>query len=181
MTNLLNKSQQEELFAIDCKVLNLKYEYNEYADAEKWAIITELSEKELRERYPAILEQYIPFVLLSIEEGQVIEDFNKNEAKYRMRAIRRNSWFDIDDGEFEEHHPELALFDDGFERIEQNDTISELLKNLEALEDIQKSRIKRYYFNGRSFTDIALEDGVSRQAVTDSIRAGIEKLKKFYF
>lgn len=181
MTSILTKTQQEELFAIDCKVLNLKYEYNDNDGTEKWAIITELSENELCELYPDIIEQYIPFVLLSVEQGQVIEDYDRNEAKHRMRAIRHGSQFDINDGVFEEHNPELALVDEGYDCIERKETIEELLKYIGTLEAFQQSRISRYYFFGKSYTDIAREDGVSRQAVAYSIRAGIENLKKFYF
>lgn len=181
MTSLLNNAQLEELFSIDCKVLDLNYEYHDCVGTERWAIITELSEEELWKLYPDIIGRYEPFVLLSPEQGQAIEAFKNNEAKHRMRAIRRNSFFDINDGEFEEHHPEAAVADDSFERIEQEETIAELLSYLETLEEIQKDRIKRYYFYGGSYTDIAIEDGVSRQAVAYSIRNGIENLKKFYF
>ena len=52
MTNKLTLTEQEELFAKDCKLINLKYEYNGYTGDEKWAIITELSVKELWEKYP---------------------------------------------------------------------------------------------------------------------------------
>lgn len=52
MTNKLTLTEQEELFAKDCKLINLKYEYNGYTGDERWAIITELSVKELWEKYP---------------------------------------------------------------------------------------------------------------------------------
>ncbi len=52
MTDKLTLTEQEELFAKDCKLINLKYEYNGYTGDERWAIITELSVKELWEKYP---------------------------------------------------------------------------------------------------------------------------------
>ena len=52
MKNKLTLTEQEELFVKDCKLINLKYEYNGYTGAERWAIITELSVKELWEKYP---------------------------------------------------------------------------------------------------------------------------------
>ena len=55
MTNKLTLTEQEELFAKDCKLINLKYEYNGYTGDEKWAIITELSVKELWEKYPLVI------------------------------------------------------------------------------------------------------------------------------
>ena len=55
------------------KLINLKYEYNSYTGDERWAIITELSVKELWEKYPLVIERYSPFVHLSIAQGEVIE------------------------------------------------------------------------------------------------------------
>ena len=74
MTNKLTLTEQEELFAKDCKLINLKYEYNGYTGDEKWAIITELSVKELWEKYPLVIERYSPFVHLSIAQGEVIDE-----------------------------------------------------------------------------------------------------------
>ena len=88
MTNKLTLTEQEELFAKDCKLINLKYEYNGYTRDEKWAIITELSVKELWEKYPLVIERYSPFVHLSIAQGEVIDDANRNEDKYAKRRSR---------------------------------------------------------------------------------------------
>ncbi len=38
----LTVSEQEELFAQDCKLINLRYEYSGFTGTEKWAIVTEL-------------------------------------------------------------------------------------------------------------------------------------------
>lgn len=43
----LTLEQQELLFANDCKLINLRYEYHGYTGTEKWAIVTELAEEEL--------------------------------------------------------------------------------------------------------------------------------------
>ena len=81
MTNKLTLTEQEELFAKDCKLINLKYEYNGYTGDEKWAIITELSVKELWEKYPLVIERYSPFVHLSIAQGEVIDDASETLIK----------------------------------------------------------------------------------------------------
>ena len=41
----LTLEQQELLFANDCKLINLRYEYHGYTGTEKWAIVTELAEE----------------------------------------------------------------------------------------------------------------------------------------
>ena len=76
MTNKLTLAEQEELFAKDCKLINLKYEYNGYTGDEKWAIITELSVKELWEKYPLVIERYSPFVHLSIGHKDITTTLN---------------------------------------------------------------------------------------------------------
>lgn len=65
----------KEEFQNECKVINLKYEYEGYIGVEQWAIISALTEKELFEKYPEIVKQYMPFVLLSNEQGQAIYEF----------------------------------------------------------------------------------------------------------
>ena len=95
MTNKLTLTEQEELFAKDCKLINLKYEYNGYTGDEKWAIITELSVKELWEKYPLVIERYSPFVHLSIAQGEVIDDANRNEDKYAKRSSRTLDCFSL--------------------------------------------------------------------------------------
>lgn len=44
----------DEQFKCDCKVINLSYEYPGYTGEEKWAIITDLTEEELIEKYEEI-------------------------------------------------------------------------------------------------------------------------------
>ena len=51
----LTLEQQELLFANDCKLINLRYEYHGYTGTEKWAIVTELAEEELWVKYPDVI------------------------------------------------------------------------------------------------------------------------------
>ena len=102
------------------KLINLKYEYNSYTGDERWAIITELSVKELWEKYPLVIERYSPFVHLSIAQGEVINDANRNEDKYAKRSSRTLDCYGYDDEMSSQFHKELAImFDDPFERAEE--------------------------------------------------------------
>lgn len=58
----LTLTEQEELFTKDCKLINLRYEYTNYTGKEKWAVVTELTEKELRKKYPDIIKRYTPLL-----------------------------------------------------------------------------------------------------------------------
>lgn len=88
MTKNNKSNNQEELFARDCKLMNLKYEYDGYTGTEKWAVITELTEEELWDKYPDIISRYTPFVLLSMAQGKVIIDDNRETHRCEMRDAR---------------------------------------------------------------------------------------------
>ena len=42
--------------------MNLKYEYDGYTGTEKWAVITELTEEELWDKYPDIISRYLSLI-----------------------------------------------------------------------------------------------------------------------
>lgn len=50
--------------------------------------MTKLTEKELFEKCPDVIGRYTPFVLLSVEQGNVIDESYRNNHKYEMRGKR---------------------------------------------------------------------------------------------
>ncbi len=116
----LTLTEQEELFAKDCKLINLRYEYTNYTGKEKWAVVTELTEKELRKKYPDIIKRYTPFVLLSMAQGEVINEADRNDDKYEKRAKRTLDVYGYEDDISEQFHRELITpFADPFEQAEE--------------------------------------------------------------
>lgn len=171
---------QEELFAKDCKLINLRYEYKGYTGTEKWAIVTELAEEELLVKYPDVIRRYTPFILLSMAQGDVITEYQNYEARERMRKLLFGHAFDINDGEFEEHHPELAVDTDPVEEIMLRDNIERLRSALCYLSETQKRRVIKYFFYGKTLERIANEEGVNFTSVRESINSSIKKLRKFF-
>ena len=45
----------KEEFQNECKVINLRYEYEGYIGKEQWAIISVLTEKEILEKYSELI------------------------------------------------------------------------------------------------------------------------------
>ena len=173
----LTLEQQEQLFGNECKVINLKYEYEGYTGSEKWAIITELTEEEIWIKYPDVIRKYNPHILLSISQGDVIRKYQRNEAKHRMRMMRCGHAFDINDGEFEEHHPEFAVVEDVVEQLYLQEEKQRIRKAIETLTDIQKRRILAYFFDGKTSREIAAEEGVNYSKVEKSINLALKKIK----
>ncbi len=170
----------EESFKLNCKVINLKYEYVGYKGTEQWAVVSELSKDELMDKYGALMAEYVPFILLSVEQGEAITEFNNVEAKYRMRNLRYGHAFDVNDGAFEQHHPEFAYEPNYIEDMEFRDNVERLHKAINSLSEVQKRRIKKYFFEGKTYLQISEDEGVSLYSIRDSIKNSIEKIKKIF-
>lgn len=166
----------DEQFKNDCKTINLKYEYPGYVGYEQWAIITDLSEEELKAKYSEQIAPFRPFVILSASFGTVRDDFRRNEKKHHMRAVRSGHAFDFSE-DTEEHHTEIATntLEDDFLYLEE---VEELRKAIQQLKPIQRERLVKYFFQGKSSREIAKEEGVNYSKVDKSIAAAIKNLKK---
>ncbi len=188
----LTLTEQEELFAKDCKLINLRYEYTNYTGKEKWAVVTELTEKELRKKYPDIVKRYTPFVLLSMAQGEVINESDRNDDKYEKRAKRTLDVYGYEDDISEQFHRELITpFADPFEQAEEEQLeiekeqlrrmeIAKVRKVLEMMKPIQKERLCKVVLLGLSSRKIAQEEGVNYSAVNKSIAAAIKNFKNYY-
>ena len=188
----LTLTEQEELFAKDCKLINLRYEYTNYTGKEKWAVVTELTEKELLKKYPDIIKRYTPFVLLSMAQGEVINESDRNDDKYEKRAKRTLDVYGYEDDISEQFHRELiTTFADSFEQAEEEQLeiekeqlrrmeIVKVRKVLEMMKPIQKERLCKVVLMGLSSRKIAQEEGVNYSAVDKSIAAAIKNFKKYY-
>lgn len=64
------------------------------------------------------------------------------------------------------------------ELVENKITYEELYKVIEALPDIQKRRIKMYYFEDMTFDEIAKKEKCTKRAVKFSVDIGLEKIKE---
>ena len=188
----LTLTEQEELFAKDCKLINLRYEYTNYTGKEKWAVVTELTEKELRDKYPDIIKRYTPFVLLSMAQGEVINESGRNDDKYEKRAKRTLDVYGYEDDISEQFHRELITpFADPFEQAEEEwleidkeqlrrREIAKVRKVLAMMKPIQKERLCKAVLLGLSSRKIAQDEGVNYSAVDKSIAAAIKNFKKYY-
>lgn len=178
MTKQLNITEQEELFSTECKLINLKYEYQGYTGTVKWAVVSELSEKELFEKYPDVISRYTPFVLLSVEQGEVIAEAKRNDDKFAKRAKRSGHIFNVDTDDFNNLHTEVSYEPDYIEEICLNELRLLVREGLTMLTDTQRSRLFKYYYEGKSTLVIAQEDGVSYSKITKSLNQALEKIKK---
>ena len=185
-------AEQEELFTSECKLINLQYEYTGYMGQERWAIITELSEKDLFAKYPDVVNRYIPFVLLSVAQGEVIYESKRNDDKYDKRNKRTVDAYGYEDDISQLFHKELIVpYIDPIEaeentrldeerKMQRNIEIAKVRKVLSMLQPIQKQRLLKHIIEGKTVCEIAREEGTYHSSVTKSINAAIKNFKKFY-
>ena len=110
---------------------------------------------------------------LSAEMALPIVRFNSNNRKFALRNAKYGDLYPYEDGEFEKYHPEMIV--DPFEDELKRSALHELI---DSLPPAQKERIMRHFFDGESFVDIAAAEGVSPQAVQQSISRSLTTLKK---
>ena len=184
MITTLRKKQEE--FNRECKLINLKYEYEGYDGEEQWAIVSELTEAQLFELYPDIINAYVPFVLLSVKQGHIIDEFRRNNHKHEMRRKRTEDVFGCEDGITEIYHPELITYVDPLDSTElKNDRkrieeINKVRATLAKLKPIQRDRLIKNKYLKMSSRKIAKEEGVNYSTVDKSIKAAIKNFTKFY-
>ena len=66
-------------------IIDLVEEYrNENAEI-KWAVVTDLTELELLHRFGEEIKNYSPYLILSVEQGEAIFSFHKNNEKFKWR------------------------------------------------------------------------------------------------
>ena len=169
------------------KVINLKYEYEGYGGNERWAIISELTEKELYGLYPDEMRRYSPFLLLSVEQGKAIADFKLNEDKYRKRSINNEDYFGYSEGLTENLHTEAIVSD--FVEQQENEEYCKMREELKqrlfdqaiaSLTEKQRRHLLLRYVEGKTSVEIAREEGISEQAVRKNTQTAIRKFEKIF-
>lgn len=164
----------EEQFNTECEVINLKYEYLGYTGTERFAIVSSLSEMELRDKYSTLISAYEPFIILFTDYQEVRSKYNRNEHKHSVR-LKCGSNFDIED-DFEEHHPEVCTPD--FTQALFHESNQRLRNALMKLKSKQRERLLKMYYEGYSNDEIAMQEGVSASAISQSISGALKKLEE---
>ncbi len=176
-----------EEFKSECKVINLKYEYEGYIGEEQWAIVSELTEKELLEKYPDIVSRYMPFVLLSVEQGKAVYEYRRNESKFYKRSLNNEDAFGYDDELTGVFHSEVVVpsfveqqITEEYEENRYQLKMKLLDKALSSLTEKQYKYLIARYVASKSAREIAKEEGVSHQAIEKHLNTAIKKVKKIF-
>lgn len=116
-------SALEEQFNKDCKVVNIRYEYEGFSGTERYIIASCLTEKEIWNKYPKQAKLYAPFVRVDLSFIEVRQKYINNEDKFCKRAKRTQDIFNFDETTAV-FHKELLVNDFVLERA--------LIRNINA-------------------------------------------------
>ena len=180
-----------EEFKKFCKVLYLEREYPNHLGNADWLIISDLSEEQLQKRFSETLSKYIPYILLSNEQGEPILESIRNNHKHEMRSKRTTEPFNYDDELLPLFHSELLSFVDPLEekdrlieRVKDENKLDELIekerKTLSLMKPIQRDRLIKNIVRGLSSRKIAKEEGVNYSTVDKSIRAAKKNFRRIF-
>ena len=100
--------------------------------------------------------------------------------KKRKRASKHKH-ITINQMESDREQEGIILTDESYERGEEYKLSAEFVDNIldnKCINKIQRGYMRERYINGKTLQDIALEFGVSRQAVQQSIANALKNLKK---
>ena len=186
----ISNSELEE-FKKECKLICLDREYNGFIGDQKWAIITDLSEEELKQKYVTLIQRYIPYVLLSVAQGEPILESIRNNHKFEMRSKRTTEPFDYDDELLPLFHSELLSFVDPLEgkekiieRLKEEHALDELIikvqRTLSLMKPIQRDRLIKNVVRGLSSRKIAKEERVNYSTVDKSIKAAKKNFRHIF-
>ena len=161
----------------DYYFVTMANEYPGYEGPMMWILFSKLPEDEICDKYPEDIESHRPYIYMNPELSAVVREYERNDAKHRMRQIRQHSMYEFEYGETEIYHPELLTGDllPNYIAAESDQETAERIQSiLQGLSDIQRSRFEKLYYDGMTVTEIAAEEGVDYNAV----RKTVMQLKK---
>lgn len=141
-----------------------------------------------------------PYILDYDEEsGIAIISFKDNKNIYHSIEVENKLYdafnnFELEDlsfmNEYDNHIEHSQLYDQTlFQRaanheklletvIEEKILIEEIKHIIEELPEIQKRRFKKYYYEGKSFTEISKDEKCTKRAVKFSVDIALQKIIK---
>lgn len=168
-----------EQFKNDCCVIDLHEEYPGFVGEGHYGIVTKLSQQEISEKYRPIISEYMPFILLTLEEGEIIKDYWRNNRKHQRRKERTESIFGFDD-ETEIKHAEVRSNNDPIEEIIRNENRRNVNRALALLSQKQRTRVIKHFYDNKSLGEIAGEEGVNKNAIAKSVEQALKIMNKFF-
>ena len=130
----------------------------------------------LKDYYPWYLTN--EYIEVSDEVAAELRADKLYEAAYQRRIIRNKAQYSLDCDDGIEYSACLSE-PTPQELLERMDRFCHLWNALNSLPEIQGRRVDAHLILGKSYREIAREEGVDKSAVRCSVKCGIEGMKKY--
>jgi RNA polymerase sigma-70 factor (ECF subfamily) len=117
-------------------------------------------------------------VMVSQEVADFLDDCRRDAHRQYKQDLRNRSGMRCEEYLIEDlmAHKPTGFEDELIRRLD----IERLPEALAALSEIQRRRVTAYYYEGLSYREIAVREGVNHTKIAKSIDAALKKLKSFY-
>lgn len=166
----------------DYTAYKMKDEYGStYQGEYKYCIYTrKMTGEELMEKHGKELEKYRPYLIVAGHDFyEAHADLLRNDENYENWQLKHGDMYGFSEGKSEIYHPEL-INPDVMNEIIFMEYCDKLKVAMEQLTPIQSQRIIAHFYDRKSSRTIAEEEGVNYSKVDKSIKAALEKLRKFF-
>ena len=106
--------------------------------------------------------------------GGMLLDLDRQQENNDQKETRRH--FSLNGMDYEGEL--FASAEDTERAVEHREDVARLYSAMEALSPSQRELVEKVYFEGRKITDIAREEGVTKQSVHERVERALKKLKK---
>ena len=106
--------------------------------------------------------------------GGMLLDLDRQQENNDQKETRRH--FSLDGMDYEGEL--FASAEDTEREVEHREDMARLFSAMEALSPSQRELVEEVYFEERKITDIAREEGVSKQSVHERVQRALKKLEK---
>lgn len=156
-------------------IIDLAIEYPNLTGDEKYGVISDLSSEELKSEFGKDLAEYEPYLILSTGFQEARQNYIPNERNTERRFTRFMDAFPYEEEVIEKYHPEL-INEDIIEKIIYK---LELEETLCFITETEKKRLIKYYCFKYTYQEIADDEGITAQAIQQSIKKTIKRINKY--
>ena len=176
---------------MEFQAVNMITEYGQKLNGCKYAVASRYSKERLEELYTENLKKFSPFIYLTEAEYEPIREANNNNNKHHMRDVNNHDDYGYTEDMMEVMHectllladPEPDVLTKLVEAVEEEEfrRKEEIMRQaLSSLPENQRRRALEYFVEGKSYREIAENEGTYHSSVKKSVVAAKKAIEKYF-
>ena len=176
---------------MEFQAVNMITEYGQKLNGCKYAVASRYSRERLEELYTENLKKFSPFIYLTEAEYEPIREANNNNNKHHMRDVNNHDDYGYTEDMMEVMHectllladPEPDVLTKLVEAVEEEEFRRKeepMRQALSSLPENQRRRALEYFVEGKSYREIAENEGTYHSSVKKSVVAAKKAIEKYF-